>query len=96
MRGTTHDYPVIVLNSPSTPSSAGSTEDTYSNRVYTTTIIEENNFYNDDSCQLVNNNEVMDECDENFGDYQAHSRDRVNSKLEILKIVINTKMKEKV
>lgn len=39
VRGTRHDYPVIVLNSPSTPSYTGSTEDTYSNRVYTTTVV---------------------------------------------------------
>lgn len=85
MRGTKHDYPVIVLYSPSTPSCTGSSEDTYSNRVYTTTIIEENNFYNDDNCHLVNIHEVMDECNEQFGDYVAHSKYSVSSERGLLK-----------
>lgn len=76
------DFPVIVLNSPSTPSSAGSTEDTYSNRVYKTTIIEENNKFNvyddEDSCDFVNINE-MDECDERLDtNYRTHSRRNVS------------------
>lgn len=96
MRGTKHDYPVIVLYSPSTPSYTGSSEDTYSNRVYTTTIIEENNFYNDDSCHLVNIHEVMDECNEQFSDFQAHSRDSVGSEREFLKIILKAKVKEEV
>lgn len=73
---------MIVLNSPSTPSSTDSTEDTFSNRVYTTTIIEENNtFYNEDNYELVNNEqEVKDECDWHYDkNNRVHSRYSVGS-----------------
>lgn len=78
-RGPHRDYPVIVLNSPSTPSSTGSTEDTYSNRVYTTAMSEYN--YNlcleDDNCEYMER--MMDECDVHlYETYQAHSRKSVN------------------
>lgn len=80
---------MIVLNSPSTPSFTDSTEDSYSNRVFTTTIIEENNtFYNEDNYELVNNDEqeVKDKCNGHYDkNYKAHSRESVGSACEIYK-----------
>lgn len=76
-RGLRRDYPLIVLNSPSTPSSAASTEDTYSNRVYKTTIIDEKNNFSvnddEDTYDFVNI-DAMNECDERFDDnHRTHS-----------------------
>lgn len=71
------DNPVIVLNSPSTPSSTGSTEDTFMHRVYEAEITGKNHTF------YVNENEIikyedftMDECDECCDEnHENHSKD---------------------
>lgn len=72
------NYPVIVLNSPSTPSSTRSTEDTYSNKVYTTTVVEEYVSYNYDVDNQCGHNDRVDECDV-INIRRAHSKDSVIS-----------------
>lgn len=70
--------PLIVLCSPSTRSASSS--DSYSNRVYKSTIIdEEDNYYvnDEEDCEFVNI-DTMDECDERFDeDHRTHSRGHV-------------------
>lgn len=72
------NYPVIVLNSPSTPSSTRSTEDTYSNKVCTTRVVEEYISYKCDEDNQCVHNDRVDECDVT-NIRRAHSKDSVIS-----------------